>query len=115
LEERSIEHAVLPWCEEHGVAVVGYTPFGQHRQYPPRGEGGTVLQQIAKRTGVTSRQLALAFLTRQAELFAIPKSTQLEHLRENAGALSLALSGEDCATIDAAFPIGKRRRGVAML
>ena len=28
LEERAIEHAVLPWCEEHGVAVVGYSPFG---------------------------------------------------------------------------------------
>jgi len=37
LEERGIEHAVLPWCEENGVAVVGYTPFGQHRQFPPRG------------------------------------------------------------------------------
>jgi diketogulonate reductase-like aldo/keto reductase len=115
LQERGIEHAVLPWCEQHGVAVVGYTPFGQHRQYPPQGAGGTVLQQMAKRTGATSRQLALAFLTRRAELFAIPKSTQLEHLRENAGALSLELSREDLATIDAAFPIGKRRRGVAML
>src|SRR5579871_5533387 len=29
LEERAIEHAVLPWCRAHGTAVVAYTPFGQ--------------------------------------------------------------------------------------
>ena len=115
LEERTIEHAVLPWCEENGVAVVGYTPFGQHRSFPPRGPGGAVLTQIAERHGATTRQVALAFLTRRADLFAIPKSTQPEHLRENAGALRLDLSPADVAAIDKAFPLGRRRRGVAML
>src|SRR4029077_728671 len=28
LEERAIEHAVIPWCEKRGVAVVAYSPFG---------------------------------------------------------------------------------------
>jgi diketogulonate reductase-like aldo/keto reductase len=27
LQERAIEHAVLPWCERHGVAVTAYSPF----------------------------------------------------------------------------------------
>jgi diketogulonate reductase-like aldo/keto reductase len=31
LKERAIEHAVLPWCEKHGVAVVGYAAFGHGR------------------------------------------------------------------------------------
>ena len=115
LEERGIEHAVLPWCEEHGVAVVGYTPFGQHRQFPPRGPAGAVLTQIAERVGATARQVALAFLTRKPELFAIPKSTNPEHLRENAGAAKVELSPQDLAAIERAFPLGKRRRGVAML
>ena len=49
LQERAIEHTVLPWCEEHGVAVVGYSPFG-HGSFPgPRTSGGRVLQQIAGR------------------------------------------------------------------
>ena len=115
LEERGIEHAVLPWCEENGVAVVGYTPFGQHRQFPPRGAGGAVLSKIAERRGVTARQVALAFLTRRPDLFAIPKSTHPEHLRENAGAARVELSAADIAAIESAFPIGRRRRGVAML
>jgi diketogulonate reductase-like aldo/keto reductase len=28
LKERVIEHAVLPWCEQHGLAVSAYSPFG---------------------------------------------------------------------------------------
>lgn len=115
LEERGIEHAVLPWCEAHGVAVVGYTPYGQHLSFPPRGPGGVVLTQVAERLGATTRQVALAFLTRRPGLFAIPKSTQPEHLRENAGALPLELSADDIAAIEKAFPLGRRRRGVAML
>lgn len=115
LEERGIEHAVVPWCEEHGVAVVGYTPYGRNRQFPPRGPGGAVLAEIAARHGVTARQVALAFLTRRPDLFAIPKSTHPDHLRENAGAAHLRLSPEDISAIDGAFPVGRRRRGVAML
>ena len=115
LQERGIEHAVLPWCEENGVAVVGYTPFGQHGQYPPRGSAGEVLSQIGERHGATARQIALAFLTRRPDLFAIPKSTNVEHLRENAGAAQVVLSAADVAAIERAFPLGRRRRGVAML
>jgi diketogulonate reductase-like aldo/keto reductase len=115
LEERGIEHAVLPWCQAHGVAVVGYTPFGQHRQYPPRGAGGGVLGQVAERLGVSARQVALAFLTRKPELFAIPKSTSIDHLQENAGGALVSLSAADVEAIERAFPVGRRRRGVAML
>jgi diketogulonate reductase-like aldo/keto reductase len=115
LEERSIEHAVVPWCEENGVAVVGYTPFGQHRQYPPAGSAGAVLKQIGERLGATPRQVALAFLTRRSDLFAIPKSTQLAHLKENAGGAQLLLAPEDVAMIERAFPLGRRRSGVPML
>src|SRR3989442_1516927 len=47
LEERAIEHAVLPWCENHGLAVVAYSPFGSGR-FPASGTPGRrVLDQIA--------------------------------------------------------------------
>src|SRR5262245_29214836 len=42
LEERAIEHAVLPWCEKNGIAVVGYTPFGV-RAFPPGGQAGATV------------------------------------------------------------------------
>ena len=39
LKERAIEHAVIPWCERHGVAVVAYSPFG-HNDFPLAAQQG---------------------------------------------------------------------------
>src|SRR5712675_1151588 len=79
LRERAIEHAVIPWCEKHGVAVVAYSPFG-HNDFPqPRSKAGEVLQRIAEANGVSPRQVALAFLTREPRVFAIPKAATPEH------------------------------------
>lgn len=114
LSERGIEHAVLPLCEANGIAVVGYTPFGTS-SFPPRGAGGQRLGEIAARRGVTARQVALAFLTRRPSLFAIPKSGNASHTEENAGAGGFVLDDAEIAAIDAAFPLGRRRRGIAML
>ena len=59
LEERAIEHAVVPWCEKHEVAVVAYSPFGHGRFPRPSSAGGRVLQEIADAHGATPRQVAL--------------------------------------------------------
>jgi diketogulonate reductase-like aldo/keto reductase len=115
LQERAIEHAVLPWCEKHAVAVVGYSPFG-HGDFPsPRTSGGRVLQQIAAAHNATARQVALRFLVRRPSLFAIPKASSAQHAVENAGAGDLRLSAAELALIDEAFPLGPRPRGLPML
>jgi diketogulonate reductase-like aldo/keto reductase len=114
LEERGIEHSVIPWCEANGVAVVGYSPFG-HGDFPAASSmGGRVLAEIAAARGATARQVALAFLVRRPSLLTIPKAARTAHAAENAGAGDLALGSAEIARIDAAFPIG-RRRGLAML
>src|SRR3954464_8420483 len=79
LQERAIEHVVIPWCESHGTAVVAYSPFG-HNDFPsPRSKGGAALQQIAEAHRATPRQVALAFLTRAPSLLAIPKAAAPDH------------------------------------
>ena len=109
LRERAIEHVVIPWCEKHGVAVTAYSPFGQD-DFPEAGSTqGRVLAQIAAKHGASPRQVALAFLTRRPQLFAIPKAARGAHAEDNAGALSLRLDEADIAGIDAAFPCGRRR------
>jgi diketogulonate reductase-like aldo/keto reductase len=113
LKERTIEHAVVPWCEAHGVSVVGYTPFGRGR-FPPT-PGDDVLRAVAARNGTSPRAVALAFLTRRPTFFAIPKASRVEHVEENAQALDLTLSPADMAELERAYPVGKRRRGVATL
>jgi diketogulonate reductase-like aldo/keto reductase len=106
LKERAIEHAVLPWCERHGVAVVAYSPFGHGRFPGPRTTGGRELQEIAAGHNVTPRQVALRFLVRRPSLFTIPKASSGEHATENAGAGDLRLTGAEFARIDEAFPLG---------
>ncbi len=114
LEERGIEHRVVPWCAAHGVAVVGYSPFGSGDFPDPQSPGGRVLAAIARARGATPRQVALAFLTRHSSLFAIPKAATVPHVEENAGAAGLALTAAEIADIDRAFPLG-RPAGLAML
>ena len=115
LRERAIEHAVIPWCAKHDVAVVAYSPFG-HNDFPDsRSKGGTVLQTIAKRHGVSTRQIALAFLARDPHVFPIPKAGSAEHAAENAAAGDLSLSAEDIAALDQAFPRGPKPQSLPML
>ncbi|MBV8032177.1 MAG: aldo/keto reductase [Betaproteobacteria bacterium] len=101
LGERAIEHAVIPWCEKHDVAVVAYSPFGSG-SFPRH----KTLDEVAKKHGATARQVALAFLTRRKSVFSIPKSSSPKHTEENAGG-SVPLDGADLQALERAFPLGK--------
>lgn len=106
LQERGIEHAVLPWCEKNRVAVVGYSPFGHRGGLPgPRTAPGRVLKEIADAHRASVHQVALRFLIRRAPLFTIPKASNAEHTADNAGAAALELSEADLQRIDRAFPL----------
>jgi diketogulonate reductase-like aldo/keto reductase len=115
LQERAIEHAVIPWCAQHGVAVVAYSPFG-HDDFPsPRSKAGQALQVIAEAHGASPRQVALSFLTRDPAVFAIPKASSAEHAADNAAAGELVLDDREIAELDRAFPRGPKPRGLPML
>jgi diketogulonate reductase-like aldo/keto reductase len=115
LKERAIEHAVIPWCTKHGTAVAAYSPFG-HDDFPsPQSKAGAVLQTIARAHGASPRQVALAFLTRDPQLFAIPKASSAEHAADNAAAGDLVLASDEIAALDKVFPLGPRPRSLPML
>jgi diketogulonate reductase-like aldo/keto reductase len=115
LLERTIETSVIPWCEQHNVAVVAYSPFGHSRFPGPQTAGGQVLAEIAAAHKATPRQAALAFLAHRPSVFAVPKSASIEHTEENARAGDLPLSPDELARIDSAFLLGTRRGGLPML
>jgi diketogulonate reductase-like aldo/keto reductase len=115
LRERAIEHEVIPWCEENGVAVVAYSPFGQGNFPGPRSPEGTVLIEIAQAHGATPHQVALAFLTRRPAVFAIPMTSKAAHAQENAAGGDVELSDQDVERLDQAFPLGAPRPGVPTL
>jgi len=115
LQARAIEHAVIPWCEQHGVAVVAYSPFG-HNDFPPaQSKGGDVLARIAKAHGASPRQIALSFLTRETTVFTIPKAASAEHAVDNAAAGDIALSASDISALEKAFPRGPKPHHLPML
>jgi diketogulonate reductase-like aldo/keto reductase len=115
LKERAIEHAVLPWCEKHRVALAAYSPFG-HGDFPgPHTTGGRVLHEIAAAHNATPRQVALRFLVRRPTLFTIPKASTPEHTAENAAAGDLRLTESELVRIGEAFPLGARPRTLPTL
>jgi len=109
-EHRGMEFDLLPWCLAHNVTVMAYSPLGQ---------GGkllrsSALQAVAREHGVTPAQVALAWCL-QRPVVAIPKAGSVRHAEENAEAGDLALTEQDLATIDEAYPPPKRRRPLDML
>jgi diketogulonate reductase-like aldo/keto reductase len=107
LRERAIEHRLIRAARSAGVAVVAYTPFGRGKFPGPATSGGAALARVAQKHGATSRQVILAFLTREPGVFTIPKAATVAHVEENAAAGDLVLDIDDIAAIDAAFPIGR--------
>lgn len=114
LDERTAEYQVIPWCGEHGAALVAYSPFG-HRDLPaPRTPGGRLLKIIAGEMDCTPRQVALSFLLRWPFSFAVPKASTPDEVEEYAGAGDVELSEMQIARIDKAFPPGPPPRELPM-
>jgi diketogulonate reductase-like aldo/keto reductase len=108
MDARNIENELLPYCRQHRVAVVGYSPFGSGNFPSPRtSRGGKVLDGIAQERGLSAHQVVLAFLSRDDNVFLIPKAESDAHVRENAQALERPLTDEDIAELEAAFPKGR--------
>lgn len=115
LGERAVEHAVLPWCEERGIAVVALSPFGREAFPSPSTPGGRVLAQVAAAHAVTPRQVALRFLLRRPSVFVIPKAARADHAAENAATGGLKLSEAEVVRIDHAFAQGPLPRILPIL
>ena len=115
VQERGIEHAVIPWCVKNDVAVVAYSPFGQDDFPEADSKGGRVLAEVAAAHGATPRQVVLRFLLRIESVFAIPKAAAAGHVDDNAAAGELTLTAAEIQRISDAFPLGPRRRGLATL
>ncbi|MEM5382184.1 aldo/keto reductase [Paraburkholderia phymatum] len=102
---RGPEFDLFTWLAERKMPAMAYSPV-DHARLPKR----SPLDDIAGAHGVSVIQVALAWVLRQPEVFAIPKSGRIEHVRDNARALELRLSADDLAAIDAHFrPPGSKR------
>ena len=106
LGDRGIESDVLPWCEQHSMPVMAYSPLG--------GTGANLLRdptliQIGAAHGCSPAAVALAWTMRNGNVIAIPESGSVAHVKENAVALSLTLTSQDIQTLESAFPLLHKR------
>ncbi len=110
LTRRGIEHDLKPWLRQRGIPIMAYSPIEQGRMLRH-----TELRRVAERHGATPAQVALAWLLRQDGVIPIPKASSPQHVRENRAALDLALTAEDLADLDRAFPPPRGPRPLEML
>ena len=99
--KRDIERDLLPWCQQQNVPLMAYSPLG--------GPGANLLRdpalaRIGVAHGCSAAAVALAWTIRSGNVIAIPNSGSVAHVKENAVALSLALTPQDLQTLDAAHP-----------
>jgi len=101
LNNRRIEKDVLPWCTQHRIPVMAYSPLGGDRHLLV---GDRTLAQIGTIHGCSAAAVALAWVIRGGNVIAIPESGSPAHVKENAVAFSIALTPRDLQMLDAAYP-----------
>ena len=101
LRNRRIERDLLPWCAQHSVPVMAYSPLGGDHHLVV---GDPTLAKIGAAHGCSAAAVALAWVVRNGNVIAIPESGSPEHTKENAMALSITLTPQDIQMLDAAFP-----------
>jgi diketogulonate reductase-like aldo/keto reductase len=110
LSHRNPEWDLIPWCRERHITIMAYTPLGQGQLLRER-----TLAEIARRHAASPAQIALAWLLRQQGTIVIPKAARLEHVRDNRGALDIALDEQDLAALDRAFPPPRGKTALGMI
>jgi diketogulonate reductase-like aldo/keto reductase len=81
LGDRGIEHDLLPWCEQHDMPLMAYSPLG--------GADSTLLRdptlaRIGAAHDCSAAAVALAWIIRSGKVIAIPESGSAAHVKENA-------------------------------
>ena len=101
LHNRRIERDLLPWCAQHNMPVMAYSPLGGDHNLVVNDPAPT---QIGAAHGCSAAAVALAWVIRSGNVIAIPESGSPPHTRENAAAMTVTLTPQDLKTLDAAYP-----------
>ena len=125
------DNDVLVACRELNIGFVAYSPLGRgmlsgeikkfedlaaddYRRNNPRYQGENFdknlrlvekVEEIAREKGVTTSQLALAWVLAQGQdIVPIPGTKRIKYLEQNAAAADIILSQEELAAIEDVFP-----------
>ena len=134
---RDVEGDILDTCRELEIAFVAYSPLGRgfltgaiasrdaldaddYRLASPRFQQDAlaknkkflaIVKNIADQKGITSAQVALAWVLNQGkDIFPIPGTRKVSRLKENLTALSVSFSEQELAEIAADLPTAEGGR-----
>ena len=115
LRRRRAERDVIPYCRQHDVAIIAYSPLhegalvgnggGQLRRALGLSRDQQALAEIADETSKTAAQVALNWVADQDGIIAIPKSNSVARTEENCAASGWRLTAEQRQRLDRAFPV----------
>ena len=110
LTRRGIEFDLQPWLRQQSVPVMAYSPIEQGRLLQHQ-----ALLTLARGSGRTAAQLALAWLLDRDGVIAIPKCGRREHVRANVQALVQPLAPEERAALTTIFPAPTKTTPLAVI
>src|SRR6516164_5968306 len=107
LNRREIERDLLPYCQEHHITILAYTPLDDGRLAAPshfrRQQSTRILQEVAVEANKTLAQVALNWCTARPNVIVIPKSNGVERTVENCQASGWRLTPAQLQRLDEAF------------
>jgi diketogulonate reductase-like aldo/keto reductase len=110
LSRRNIEWDLLPWMRQHQLPVMAYSPIEQARLIrDPK------LVDFGRRYQLPPAQVALSWLLSKGNVIVIPKTSRVERLKQNLGALKLSLTDAQTAELERLFPPPSGPRSLEML
>ncbi|EMN3919677.1 aldo/keto reductase [Citrobacter farmeri] len=115
LASRGIEYDLLPWCQQHQLPVMAYSPLAQAGRLRSGLLNHPVVNEIAHAHSASAAQILLAWVISHQGVMAIPKAASVEHVQQNAAALSITLSAQELAALDKAYPAPKEKTALDMV
>ena len=115
LASRGIEYDLLPWCQQHQLPVMAYSPLAQAGRLRSGLLNHPVVNEIAHAHSASAAQILLAWVISHQGVMAIPKAASVEHVQQNAAALSITLSAQELTALDKAYPAPKGKTALDMV
>lgn len=115
LASRGIEYDLLPWCQQHQLPVMAYSPLAQAGRLRSGLLNHPVVNEIAHAHSALAAQILLAWVISHQGVMAIPKAASAEHVQQNAAALNITLSAQELSALDKAYPAPKGKTALDMV
>lgn len=95
-----MESKIIPYCQENNILIIAWRPLAKGELAKP---GFKIVDDLAKKYNKSQSQIAINWLISKKGIVVITKSTKIEHLKQNLGAIGWRLRQEDIDRLNNEF------------